>query len=100
MSTAQVRQIKSLESQLKWGLQREERRQTEEERREEAGPDDGRFVQNLLNGLSPLQSTSNGRHGKLWNGEIVRQGRCSLVFLGCKSVLGLQSPSMDRNIEV
>ena len=32
----QVRQIKSLESQLKWGLQREERRQTEEERREEA----------------------------------------------------------------
>ena len=32
----EVRQIKSLESQLKWGLQREERRQTEEERREEA----------------------------------------------------------------
>jgi len=32
----EVRQIKSLESQIKWGLQREERRQTEEERREEA----------------------------------------------------------------
>ena len=38
----QVRQIKSLESQLKWGLQREERRQTEEERREEAGGKDGK----------------------------------------------------------
>eukprot|EP00931_Biecheleriopsis_adriatica_P023983 TRINITY_DN15036_c0_g1_i1.p1 TRINITY_DN15036_c0_g1~~TRINITY_DN15036_c0_g1_i1.p1 ORF type:complete len:804 (-),score=171.27 TRINITY_DN15036_c0_g1_i1:53-2464(-) len=32
----EVKQIRALESQLKWGLEREERRQTEEERREEA----------------------------------------------------------------
>eukprot|EP00440_Ansanella_granifera_P029704 gb/GFBE01032265.1/.p1 GENE.gb/GFBE01032265.1/~~gb/GFBE01032265.1/.p1 ORF type:complete len:750 (+),score=126.72 gb/GFBE01032265.1/:1-2250(+) len=32
----EVKQIRALESQLKWGLEREEKRQTEEERREEA----------------------------------------------------------------
>jgi len=32
----EVQQIRSIESQLKWDLQREERRQTEEEKREEA----------------------------------------------------------------
>jgi len=32
----EVKQIRALQSQLKWGLEREEKRQTEEERREEA----------------------------------------------------------------
>ena len=34
--TCQVRQIRSMESQVKWDMYREERCQTEEERREEA----------------------------------------------------------------